>query len=171
MEKTKESEQKEGSVVLRRSVPGLTSMERALGRMVEDVTGRPWGSPWFGLERPWRLGFLEGQETRIPALEIVEEKDDMVIKAELPGMKKEDVEVRLADNLLTIKGEKRQEEEIKKKGYYYCDRSFGSFERSIEIPREVQSDKGRASFKDGVLEIRLPKTEAAKKKEVKLKVD
>jgi len=171
MEKTKESGQKEGSVVLRRSVPGLTRAERTLGKMVEDVFGRPWGGPWFGLERPWRLGFLEGQETRIPALEIVEEKDDIVIKAELPGMKKEDVEVQLADNLLTIKGEKKQEEEKKEKGYYYCERSFGSFERSIEIPREVQTEKGRANFKDGVLEIRLPKTEAAKKKEIKLKVE
>jgi HSP20 family protein len=72
---------------------------------------------------------------------------------------------------LTIKGEKKQEEEGKKEGYYRSERSYGSFVRTLELPREVQTDKVKAAFKNGVLEIRLPKTEEAKKKETKVKVE
>jgi HSP20 family protein len=78
--------------------------------------------------------------------------------------------VNLSDNLLTIHGEKKQEEEKKEKGYYYSERSYGSFSRSIQLPTDVQPEKVSASFKDGVLEIRLPKTEEVKRKEVKIKV-
>ena len=72
---------------------------------------------------------------------------------------------------MTIKGEKRKEEEIKKENYYRSERSYGSFVRTLELPREVQADKVKANFKNGVLEIRLPKTEEAKKKETKVRVD
>ena len=100
-----------------------------------------------------------------------EEKDDVVVKAEIPGMKKENLEINLSDSHLIIKGEKKQEEEVKKKGYYYSERSYGSFMRSIDLPNEVKSEKATANFKDGVLEVRLPKTEEAKRKEVKIKVE
>jgi HSP20 family protein len=108
---------------------------------------------------------------REPAIEIYEEKDDVIIKADVPGMKKEDLDINISGTLLTIKGEKKQEEEVKKKGYYYSERSYGSFLRTIDLPKEVQIDKARAHFKDGVLELRLPKTEEAKRKDVKIKVE
>jgi len=140
--------------------------EREMERMFEDF----WGRPWVGLSWPRRLRLWEGL-TRGPAIEVYEEKDDVVVKAELPGMRKEDLEVNISDNLLTIKGEKKKEEEVKEKGYYYSERSYGSFIRTIEIPKDIQPDKIQATFKDGVLEVRLPKTEEAKRREVKIKVE
>ncbi|HXV84621.1 MAG TPA: Hsp20/alpha crystallin family protein [Candidatus Binatia bacterium] len=94
-----------------------------------------------------------------------------MVKAELPGMEKDNIEVNLSDNRLPIKGEKKQEQEVKKEGYYRAERSYGSFVRTLELPKEVQADKVKAAFKNGILEIRLPKTEEAKKKETKVKVD
>jgi len=142
----------------------LSSMEREAERMFGDFFRRPlWGMTW-----PSRLREIGIRE---PAIEVYEEKDDVVVKAEVPGMKKEDLEINLSDNRLTIKGEKKEEEEVKKKGYYYTERSYGSFLRTIDLPREVQTEKAKANFKDGVLEVRLPKTEEAKRKEVKVKVE
>jgi HSP20 family protein len=72
---------------------------------------------------------------------------------------------------LTIKGEKKKEEEVKQEDYYRCERSYGSFLRTLELPTDVHADKVKASFRDGVLEVRLPKTEQAKAKEIKIKVE
>ena len=110
-------------------------------------------------------------EITTPAVDLYKEKDDIVVKAELPGMEKDNIELNLSDNRLTIRGEKKKEEEVKKEGYYRSERSYGSFVRTLELPSEVQTDKVKAAFKNGVLEIRLPKTEEAKKKETKVKVD
>jgi HSP20 family protein len=84
---------------------------------------------------------------------------------------KEDIQVNVTDHLLTIKGEKKREEETKEKNFYCSERSYGSFSRSVELPAEVHGEKARASFKNGVLELHLPKTEEAMKKEVKVKVE
>ena len=142
----------------------LSRMEREMERMFGDFFGRP----LLGFKWPERLREIGVRE---PAIEVYEEKDDVVVKAEIPGIKKEELDVNVTDDLLTIKGEKKKEEEVKEKGYYYSERSYGSFERSVQIPRAVHADKARASFKDGILEVRLPKTEEAKRKEVKLKVE
>ena len=164
-EKMKENEKRE--VAPWRPFSELARMEREMERMFGDF----WTRPWFGLGWPRRFRAFEDPGTRAPAVEIFEEKDDVVVKAELPGMKKEDLDLNISENLLTIKGEKKKEEEVKEKGYYYSERSYGSFTRTVELPKEVQTDKVRASFKDGVLEIRVPKTEEAKRKEVKIKVE
>jgi HSP20 family protein len=94
-----------------------------------------------------------------------------VVKAELPGMKKEDIDVSLTEDTITISGEKKKEEKIEKKDYYSLERSYGSFKRSFSLPAEVQTEKASAKFKDGVLEIRIPKTEEAKKKEKKVLIE
>jgi HSP20 family protein len=86
-------------------------------------------------------------------------------------MEKENVEVKLTDHMLTITGEKKKEEEIKEENYYRSERSYGSFIRTLELPADVHADKVKASFKNGVLEVRLPKTEEAKSKEIKVKVE
>jgi HSP20 family protein len=110
-------------------------------------------------------------ELTAPAVDLYEEKDDIVVKAELPGMEKDNIEVNLADHTLTIKGEKKKAEEVKKENYYRSERFHGSFLRTLELPKDVHGDKVKASFKNGILEVRLPKTEEAKRKEVKVKVD
>ncbi len=104
-------------------------------------------------------------------MDLYEEKDEIVAKVELPGMEKDDIEVNIIDHRLTVKGEKKKEKEIKEENYYRSERSYGSFIRALDLPKEVQAEKAQASFKDGVLEIRLPKTEEAKKKEIKVKVE
>ena len=95
----------------------------------------------------------------------------MVIKTEVPGMEKDEIEISLDGNTLILKGEKKKEETIEDKDYSYCERYFGAFTRTIELPSEVQADKVTAVLKNGVLNIRLPKLETAKKKEVRIKVD
>ncbi len=145
-------------------LPRWGEMERWFDRMFEDFWRRPLPSRW----RPerWWPG-----EVSMPALDVFEEKDDVVVKAELPGLGKEDLQVQITGNTLTLKGEKKKKEEVKQEEYYYCERSHGSFTRNIELPCEVKSDQTKASFKDGVLEVRLPKTEESKKKSIAVKID
>jgi HSP20 family protein len=104
-------------------------------------------------------------------LDVFEEQDDIVVKAELPGIDKENIEVNLTDRTLTIKGEKKKADEVKEENYYRCERSYGSFLRSVELPKDVHADKVKASFKNGILEVRVPKTEEAKSKAIKVKVE
>ncbi len=113
---------------------------------------------------------FEGVEPT-PSVDIYEEGDNIILKSEMPGMSKEDVEVNLTDDTITISGEKKKEEKVEKKDYYRLERSFGSFKRSFALPAEVQSDKAKASFRDGVLQVTIPKSEEAKKKEKKLKIE
>lgn len=104
------------------------------------------------------------------SVDMFEEGDALVIKAEIPGMKKEEISIDFAGDLVTISGEKKSEEKTERKDYYRLERSFGSFSRKLHLPVEIQVDKATASFKDGVLEIRMPKSDAAKKKTRKITV-
>jgi len=160
-EKAKEKETK--AVTPWRPFMDLARWERDMERMMEDFFGRRprWPERWFGNEL----------EITAPAVDVFEEKDEIVVKAELPGMDKENIEVNLTDHHLTIKGEKKKEEEVKEENYYRAERSYGSFLRTLELPKDVHADKVKASFKNGILEVRLPKTEEAKAKEIKVKVD
>lgn len=141
--------------------------EHWLERFMDDMWRRPFPS-LFGRDR-WLP--VRPLSIRMPSLDLYEEKDSVVVKAELPGMKKEDVEVNLAGENLTIKGEKKEDKEVKEDDYYRRERSYGSFLRTVALPCEVKSDEIKASFKDGVLEIRMPKTEEAKKKSIAVKID
>jgi HSP20 family protein len=135
------------------------------GDWFEDFWSRPFPRSW----RPG-LGLLRPVSLEAPVLDVYEEKDDLIVKAEIPGLAKDEIDISLEGNNLTIKGEKKKEEEIKEEDYYRCERTYGAFSRSIELPMAVQTEKVNASFKNGVLEIRLPKTEEAKKNVVKVKV-
>ncbi|MEW6214882.1 MAG: Hsp20/alpha crystallin family protein [Nitrospirota bacterium] len=137
-------------------------------RWFEDFFRRP-----FSLISPaWlpRLRMPEIEEVT-PSVDVFMEGDDVVVKAELPGMSKEDIDVKVTDDIITISGEKKKEEKVEKKDYYKLERSYGSFTRSFRLPTEVQTEKAAAKFKDGVLEIRIPKTEEAKKKEKKVLIE
>jgi HSP20 family protein len=137
---------------------------RELERFGREID-RFWDS--FFERRPARI---ETGEEWLPALELAETENDYVVKAEVPGMDPKDVDISLSDGLLTIKGEKKQEREEKEADYHLIERSYGAFTRSIQIPRPVQGEKITASHKHGVLKIVLPKSEEAKKKEIKIKV-
>ncbi|TAJ25359.1 MAG: Hsp20/alpha crystallin family protein [Nitrospirae bacterium] len=136
-------------------------------RMMEEFWRRPFLSPW----EPERLWPSRAVSMRLPALDVYEEKDAVIVKADLPGLSKEDVEVKLTGRTLTIKGEKKKEEEVKEKNYYRRERSYGSFVRSVELPTDVKPDEIKATFHDGVIEVRLPKTEEAKKQSITVTID
>ena len=163
-EKNKEKESK--AVAPWRPFMGLTHWERDMDRMMEDFFGRR-ARPWW----PERWSRTEEMEVKPPIVDVFEEKDDIVVKAELPGIEKDNIQVNLTDHTLTIKGEKKKEEEVKEENYYRAERSYGSFLRTLDLPRDVRADQVKASFKNGILEVRMPKTEEAKAKEIKVKVE
>ena len=107
--------------------------------------------------------FWQPSRRSFPAVDVVESESAYEIKAEMPGMDEKNIEVKVANGNLTIKGEKQEEKEEKKKDYYLRERKFGSFERSFSIPEGVDTDKIEAAFKNGVLNVTLPKKPEAQK--------
>lgn len=105
-----------------------------------------------------------------PAVDIAELENEYVVKMELAGVNKDDVKISLESNILTVKGEKKQEKEERNKSVHRVERSYGSFQRSFTLPTTVKSDKIDAVFKEGVLSISLPKAEEAKPKQIEVKV-
>lgn len=103
-----------------------------------------------------------------PAIDVSETKDALLVKVEVPGMEAKDIDISLTNDVLTIKGKREHEKEETEENYHRIERSYGSFTRSIRLPREVQSDKIKASYKDGVLRINLPKS--GESKQIKIKV-
>ena len=131
---------------------------------------------------PWRpsgeLSALQREMNRLfeqffgelPRLEMAEMKDSLTIKAELPGLEAKDVDVAISGDTLTIKGEKKQDHEDKDETHYLMERTYGAFSRMVRLPAPVAADKTKATFKNGVLTISLPKTEAAKQKAIPINV-
>jgi len=136
----------------------LEEMERRFG----DIFGRSL------LPSVWRQLPAE-QMTWAPKLDIFEKGDKVVIKAEIPGMKEEDIHVSVEGDVLTIRGEKKTESEVKEEDYYHCERSYGSFSRSISLPSTVDASKVEAEYEDGVLEVTLSKKLEVKPKKVAVK--
>ena len=147
----------------------LASLRREFDRLFDDfsaVSGQRPGSV-VSAEPFWRGEFGFGQA---PAVDIVEHDENYQVTAELPGMDEKDIDVKFADGVLTIKGEKREESEEKQKDYYRSERRFGAFQRSFRVPDGVEADKIAANVKDGVLTVLLPKSDDAKKREKKIQI-
>lgn len=106
-----------------------------------------------------------------PLVDIIDEKDNIIAKAELPGVNKEDIKVTLSNNTLTIRGERKKEQETKKENYYCCERVHGSYSRTIALPVDIDREKIKSSFKNGVLEMVLPKAKESKPKEIDIKLE
>jgi HSP20 family protein len=144
----------------------LDRWERDAQRMMNQFFGRTmmplWPEGWFR---------SEPMAVNAPIVDVYVDKDDVVIKAELPGMEKDDIEVSLRNHTLTLKGEKKRQEKIKEENYFCAERIFGSLLRTLELPVDVHGEKVKASFTNGVLEIRLPIAETAKAKSIKVKVE
>jgi HSP20 family protein len=120
-------------------------------------------------------GFFRGFDTPFsgykawPAIDVAEEEETIIVRAEVPGCKADDIDISVHGNVLTISGEKKLSEEKKEKGYYHVESSYGSFKRELTLPTDVNQSKVDASYKDGVLSISLPKAEKAKTIKVKIK--
>jgi HSP20 family protein len=117
-------------------------------------------------DAPTRWGADEGYGAWAPPVDIFEKGDALVIRAEVPGVDRNDVDVRIENGVLMLKGERKHEEDVQEKSAYRMERVYGSFTRSFSLPTTVDASKISARLKDGVLELRLPKTEEAKPKRV-----
>jgi HSP20 family protein len=140
----------------------------SFGRLsdLRDEIDRLFESPLTELTRTANL--LSGWT---PALDVFEDKDNFVVKAELPGMKKEEIEVSLHDGTLSISGERKSESKPDEAEVYRAERFFGRFQRSVGLPSSVAADQVKAAYKDGVLTITLPKREEAKPKHIDVSVN
>ena len=138
---------------------GFTTLQKEIDRLFE----RFWEPRWD------EFPALAGEWT--PSLDLSETKDALVVKAEIPGIDPKEIEVSLQDQVLTIKGEKRQEKEEKDEHYFRMERSYGGFVRSIRLPVPVDGSKVSATFKNGLLTVKLPKTTAAKGTTIPVKAE
>jgi HSP20 family protein len=137
----------------------MMSIQDEMNKLFDDFLDRPL------MRTEWSEGVWN------PSVDISETKDNVIIKAEIPGLSKEDVKISMQDNMLTLTGEKKQEKEEKEANYHRVERSYGAFSRSFALPTSVKSDKIKATYKDGVLFITLPKTEEVKPKEIPISIE
>ena len=133
----------------------VSDIQSEVNRLFDNFFGRPAASTGGG--RAW-----------LPSVDMYASKDDVVVSVELPGVSEKDVTVSITGDLLTIKGERRFENEVKEQDLLHVERTYGKFERMIQLPMAVQSDRVKATYRDGVLEIKLPKAEELKPKEIKI---
>jgi len=106
----------------------------------------------------------------VPAVDVAEEADRYILTADLPGLSREDIDLSITDDVVTLKGSRKSESEEKKQGYHRIERSFGTFQRAFRVPGGVDNAKVEASFKNGVLSVSLPKPEAVKPKQIDVKI-
>ena len=137
----------------------LISLRERMNRLFEQTLDRSRGEG---------EGMAAG--TWAPAVDIYETPDSIVLQAELPGLSKDDIDIQVRDNVLTLKGERRSEKEVKEGNYLRVERAYGGFQRAFTLPAAVQADRIRAVFKDGVLDVSIPKAEEAKPKQIKIEV-
>jgi HSP20 family protein len=138
----------------------LTSLQTEMNRLFNSVFDAPAGSQAGGA----------GARRWVPAMDLVETADDFVLRADLPGMTHEDVKLEIEDNVLTVSGERAAEHTEGEQGFYRLERAFGSFSRSLTLPKGVDGDAVSASFADGVLEVRIPKPAQIKPRRVEIAV-
>lgn len=135
---------------------GATSLRQAMDRLFEDSFVRS-------------SGLFPALRQDIPAVDMYQTDKEVVVKASLPGMKGEDVDISVTGDVLTIKGEHKDEQEVNEENYFRKEMRYGSFIRSLEIPVPVKVDKAEAVFEDGVLTLTMPKSEAVQPKSIKVK--
>jgi HSP20 family protein len=138
-------------------VRDMVSLREAMDRLFEESFVRP---------RTW-LAPAEGVATL--ALDVFESDDDVTVKASIPGIKPEDIDISITGDVLTIKGETTEEKEEKNSNYHLRERRYGAFQRSISLPTLVSADRAAAEFENGVLTLTLPKMEEVKPKSIKIK--
>jgi HSP20 family protein len=144
-----------------RALRPFEEMERAF----EELFGRGWLRParferLSDLSLPW--------EGRVPKLDVIDRDNEVVVRAEVPGVKKDDLEISVSGDIFTIKGQSRREEKEEKGDYYRCEVSQGSFARTVTLPAPVDESGAKARMQDGVLEVTLPKTEKSRKRQIRI---
>lgn len=161
VEKGKEGREIEKATPVRALRP-FDEVERMMDRMFGDFPPRGWMRPWH-MEWP---AWAEAVELRMPKVDVIDRDEDILVRAELPGVEKKDIEISTTDTSVTLKATTRREEKEEKGDYYRCEISRGSFARTVALPAQVESAKAKATMKDGVLEVTLPKVEKSKRRPV-----
>ncbi|MGE5464719.1 MAG: Hsp20/alpha crystallin family protein [Syntrophothermus sp.] len=134
----------------------MMTLREAMDRLFDDAFTRP-------------LSVRDGWSMASPAIDMYQTDNDVVVKASIPGIKAEEVQINVTGDILTLKGEAKQEEERKERSWHIREQRFGSFERSIVLPTDVKSDQAEAVFENGILTITLPKADEVKPKTIKIK--
>lgn len=164
------TEAKETMPTTGRSWYPFESLRREVDRMFEDFDTNFWRAPFRRSVFDYAPFGRAGTRAAPPAVDITEKDGEFEISAELPGLDEKDIEVKFANGGLTIRGEKKEEKEEKRKGYHLSERRYGSFERFFAVPDGVDVDKISAKFAKGVLTVTLPKTADAQKQEKKIAI-
>jgi HSP20 family protein len=134
---------------------------RELEKRFEDIFPYDWGMPTRWEMPEWSR--LSKMEIKVPKVDIVDRDDDILVRADVPGVKKENLDVSLTDNTITIKGSTSEEKKEEKGDYYRSETMKGSFSRTMSLPSDVDGNKASTSFKDGVLEVVVPKVDKARR--------
>lgn len=163
LEKHDGKAQRKGAEIVQARVAPRALFPRWMERF-EELFADVWPPVWPVLRFPEELAM------RVPPLDVYEEGGSVVVKAELPGMKKDEIEIHVSGDELTISGKKEKEEKIERKDYRRVERSAGLFRRTVSLPAAVEPEKVTASYKDGVLEIRAPRIDGAEPKGRKVEV-
>jgi HSP20 family protein len=133
----------------------VSDIQHEVNRLFDSFFGRP--SQTTSRERAW-----------MPAIDMYETKDELVVAAELPGLNEKEIHLSITGDMLTLKGERQWNKDVKQDNYYRGERWFGKFERALPLPVPVQADRVKATYRDGVLTVTLPKVEEIKPKEIKI---
>lgn len=142
----------------------MEAMTEEMDRLFEQITER------MGVSG-WRRKPILAERMWTPSIDMIDKKDEIMVRAELPGMDKKDIHVSVTGDVLTIRGERKTEQEVKEENYLRCETSYGSFMRTIPLPVSVESDKIKAEYKNGFLELHLPKTKEVKEKAKEIAIE
>jgi HSP20 family protein len=156
-EKAGAKEVREMALVRWDPVRELDSFQSDMNRLFDGFFGRREGTAGSGYARRW-----------IPAMDLVETEDELVLRADLPGLDRDDIEIEVKDNVLTVSGERRAEHEDKGEGFYRVERASGRFSRSLDLPQGIDPSGVKANFDRGVLEVRIPRPEERKPTRVEI---
>lgn len=164
----KKSESKKGQELTQQTTQArpLSPFEE-MDRLFENLFPRRWMHP-FRWDMPSLAELGAPLDIKMPRVDIIERDNEVVVKAEMPGVNKDDLDVSVTENSVTIKGCTSHEEKEEKGDYYRCEISSGSFSRTVMLPGNVDSDKAKATFRDGILELTIPKMEKSKRKSVSI---
>lgn len=142
----------------------MEAMTEEMDRLFEQITER------MGVSG-WRRKPILAERMWTPSIDMIDKKEEIIVKAELPGMEKKDIHVSVTGDVLVIRGERKTEQEVKDENYLRCETSYGSFMRTIPLPVSVESDKIKAEYKNGLLELHLPKTREVKEKAKEIAIE
>lgn len=145
-----------------RALSPFEEMDRMFDNFLRRGGMRPWRFEWPSFPE------LMALEMRMPKVDVIDRDNEVVVRAEVPGVDKKDIDISVSEDTVTIRGETRHEEKEEKGDYYRCEIAHGTFSRTVALPAEVDGTRAKAAFKDGILELTVPKREKAKRHSIKV---